>query len=175
MPLIVSSSTEVSIPDIKGFVDNPVVVDFEKLFTHRYTLANASTIRPIHSTNLIGSVKPEIGTPWGDIDAFVEIMRDLASNIPTRMLVEWSRGAEKEKNINLKIPNYFQEKNNENHKIEKMRTILIFRTVSKCCFLVFILMQLQFQFFHFRNNFSLMSGILTVAVGRLASTIVIQM
>ena len=54
-------------PDIKGFVDNPVVVDYEKLFTHRYTLANASTIRPIHSTNLIGSVKPEIGTTWGDI------------------------------------------------------------------------------------------------------------
>ena len=51
--------------------------------------------------NLIGSVKPEIGTPWGDIDAFVEIMRDLASNIPTRMLVEWSRGAEKEKNITV--------------------------------------------------------------------------
>ena len=96
-----TDSTEVSVPDIKGFVDNPVVVDFEKLFTHRYTLANASTIRPIHSTNLIGSVKPEIGTPWGDIDAFVEIMRDLASNIPTRMLVEWSRGAEKEKDITV--------------------------------------------------------------------------
>ena len=77
------------------------MVDFEKLFTHRYTLANASTIRPIHSTNLIGSVKPEIGTPWGDIDAFVEIMRDLASNIPTRMLVEWSRGTEEEKNITV--------------------------------------------------------------------------
>ena len=91
----------VSVPDIKGFVDNPVVVDFEKLFTHRYTLANAATIRPIHSTNLIGSVKPEIGTTWGDIDAFVEIMRDLASNIPTRMLVEWSRGTEKEKNITV--------------------------------------------------------------------------
>ena len=146
------------------------MVDFEKLFTHRYTLANASTIRPIHSTNLIGSVKPEIGTPWGDIDAFVEIMRDLASNIPTRMLVEWSRGAEKEKNITVirkiskslkEIEIIFEKKNDENHKIEKMRTILIFRTVSKCCFLVFILMQLQFQFFHFRNNFSLMSGTLT--------------
>ena len=144
------------------------------MFTHRYTLANASTIRPIHSTNLIGSVKPEIGTPWGDIDAFVEIMRDLASNIPTRMLVEWSRGAEKEKNITVirkiskslkEIEIIFEKKNDENHKIEKMRTILIFRTVSKCCFLVFILMQLQFQFFHFRNNFSLMSGILT-AVAR---------
>ena len=146
------------------------MVDFEKLFTHRYTLANASTIRPIHSTNLIGSVKPEIGTPWGDIDAFVEIMRDLASNIPTRMLVEWSRGAEKEKNITVirkiskslkEIEIIFEKKNDENHKIEKMRTILIFRIVSKCCFLVFILMQLQFHFFSFRNNFSLMSGILT--------------
>ena len=28
-------------------------------------------------------------------------MRDLASNIPTRMLVEWSRGAEKENNITV--------------------------------------------------------------------------
>ena len=96
-------------------------------------------------------------------------MRDLASNIPTRMLVEWSRGTEKEKNItvirkiskSLKEIEIIFEKNDENHQIEKMRTILIFRTVSKCCFLVFILMQLQFQFFHFRNNFSLMSGILT--------------
>ena len=25
--------------------------------------------------DLIGSVKPEIGTTWGDIDAFVEIIR----------------------------------------------------------------------------------------------------
>ena len=40
----------------------------------------------------------------------------------------------------------------ENHKIEKMRTILIFRTVSKCCFLVFILMQLQFHFFQFSQQ-----------------------
>ena len=67
--------TVVRVPDFKGFVDNNIRVDFEKLLAHRYTLANASTIRPVHSTNLIGSVKPEIGTTWGDIDAFVEIIR----------------------------------------------------------------------------------------------------
>ena len=42
--------TTVRVLDFKGFVDNNIRVDFEKLLAHRYTLANASTIRPIHST-----------------------------------------------------------------------------------------------------------------------------
>ena len=100
--------TTVRVLDFKGFVDNPVVVDFEKLFTHRYTLANASTIRPIHSTNLIGSVKPEIGTPWGDIDAFVEIIRGFGGFLSKSHQIQPNPGLRRKKHNsckeNTKIP-----------------------------------------------------------------------
>ena len=89
--------TVVRVPDFKGFVDNNIRVDFEKLLAHRYTLANASTIRPVHSTNLIGSVKPEIGTTWGDIDAFVEIIRGFGGFFVQIPPNPTKSGAEKER------------------------------------------------------------------------------
>ena len=74
---------------------------FEKLLEH-------PTIRPVHSTNLIGSVKPEIGTTWGDIDAFVEIIRGFGGFLSKSHQIQQNPGLRRKKHNgckeNIKIP-----------------------------------------------------------------------